>query len=207
MKIHFRFTRVLAIVAILILIGGYSNTNASSAKVKKKLINLTNQSQNTSGKTKKFIIAKLIPQITNSVIVSAVKAQNSKRVTLAEIKKIDQEWKDAEEELEIHNQMLTGKCADEVRNLVGKLVAVGETFVTDNQGANVCQNELTGDYWQGDEAKWKNSFNGGKGGIDIGVEKLDRSSNMVLQQVSLPVVDKDGKVIGAITYGVMTHRL
>ena len=171
------------------------------------LIKLTNQNDKASAKTKKFIISKLIPQITNSVFVSAVKAQNSKGISMTEIKKIDQEWKDAEEELEIHDQMMTGRCADEIRKLVRKLAAIGETFVTDNQGANVCQNELTGDYWQGDEAKWKNSFNGGKGGIDIGTEKLDRSSNMVLQQVSLPVVDRDGTVVGAVTYGVMTERL
>ncbi|MCG8334665.1 MAG: hypothetical protein MJE63_09115, partial [Proteobacteria bacterium] len=128
-------------------------------------------------------------------------------ISMAAINKIDEEWKAAEDFLEIHDKMMTGKCADEVRRLAGKYKAIGETFVMDNQGANVCQNELTGDYWQGDEAKWKNSFARGAGGLDIGVEKLDTSTNIVLQQISLPIIDEKGKVIGAICFGIKTNKL
>lgn len=176
---------------------------ALTQKVKK----LADKNNNASPKVKSFIKNTLVTFMTNPVLVSAVKARNAKKISMAEIKKIDEEWKAAEDFLPIHDEMTTGACADEIMRIADKQRAIGETFLMDNQGANVCQNELTGDYWQGDEAKWKNSFNKGTGGIDIGVEKLDSSSNLVLQQVSLPIVDSSGKVIGAICFGLMTDRL
>ncbi len=179
----------------------------SVAGLKSRLAGLVDQNQNASPKVKSFIKSKLIPAITNPDLVKAVKAQNASGLSMNQIKKIDTDWKEAEDELDIHVKMMSGPCADAVRKLVKTLGAVGETFLMDNKGANICQNELTGDYWQGDEAKWKNSYSSGKGGIDIGVEKLDSSTNMVLQQVSLPISDSDGKVIGAITFGLITGKL
>ena len=66
---------------------------------------------------------------------------------------------------------------------------------------------MTSDYWQGDEAKWENSFNGGKGGVDVGKIKFDKSANTQLQQVSLPIIDESGNVIGAITYGLAIDKI
>jgi hypothetical protein len=68
-----------------------------------------------------------------------------------------------------------------------------EAPVTDN---------LTSDYWQGDEDKWSKSFNGGKGGVDAAKAKFDSSANAVIQQISLPLIDADGTVVGAITFGI-----
>jgi hypothetical protein len=76
----------------------------------------------------------------------------------------------------------------------------------DNQGANVCQNELTSDYWQGDEAKFEKSYNGGKGAIFVDEVEFDDSSQAYLCQVSVPVMDGD-KAIGAITIGVDVEKL
>ena len=177
------------------------------AKITNKVKKLVNGNSNAASKVKRFVINSLLEQMINPVFVKAVKAQNSRGISMAAINKIDEEWKAAEDFLEIHDKMMTGKCADEVRRLAGKYKAIGETFVMDNQGANVCQNELTGDYWQGDEAKWKNSFARGAGGLDIGVEKLDTSTNLVLQQISLPIIDEKGKVIGAICFGIKTSKL
>ena len=197
----------LLISMFMMTLAGQIYAVTSVTALKKKLVVLVNQNSKATAKTKKFINSNLLLQLSNPVFVKAIKKQNARGISMAVITKIDNEWKDAEDELEIHDEMMSGVCADEVRKLVKKWKVVGETFVTDNQGANVCQNELTGDYWQGDEAKWKNAFDGGQGGVDIGTAKLDRSSNMILQQVSLPVVDKGGVVIGAITYGLKVERL
>ncbi|MHC4886001.1 MAG: PDC sensor domain-containing protein, partial [Planctomycetota bacterium] len=160
-----------------------------------------------SAKVKAFVKAKLIPESTNKVFVAEVKKQNAKKMSMAAIKKTDQEWKDAEDELPIQTTLTSNATAKEVKKLVAANPAIIEAFVTDNQGANVGQNQLTGDYWQGDEAKWKNSFNGGKGGIDVGAIEFDKSANAQLQQVSLPIIDEDGAVIGAVTYGINVDKL
>ena len=156
---------------------------------------------------KSFVKKTLIPLCTQKVFVEEVNKQNAKQVDLEEIKKIDKQWAEAEDELPIHAEKMGNNCAKEIKKIAKSLTVLGEIFVMDNQGANVGQNALTSDYWQGDEAKWKNSFKAAKGGIDVGKRKLDKSTNIVDLKVSLPVIDEQGKVIGAVCYGVKVEKL
>jgi len=159
------------------------------------------------GLLKEFVKAKLVPLCTNKVFAQEVTGQNAKQVSLDEIKKIDEQWIAAEDELPIQAEKMGNGCAKEIAKVVKQLPILGETFVMDNQGANVGQNALTSDYWQGDEAKWKNAFKDGKGGIDIGKRQLDKSTNVVDQKVSLPIINEQGKVIGAVCFGVKVENL
>jgi hypothetical protein len=76
----------------------------------------------------------------------------------------------------------------------------------DNLGANVAMSDKTSDYWQGDEAKFVKSYNGGKGDIFIDEVKFDDSTQNYLVQVSVPVKEGD-KVIGAITFGINVDKV
>lgn len=185
----------------------FAADSSAVKKMKTRLSSQIDQNDKASSKVKAFAKAVLLSSINNPIFISAVTGQNGEQVSLDEIKKIDTQWKNAEDFLPIQEKKMANPCADVIRGIARKNKAIVEAFVMDNQGANVCQNELTGDYWQGDEAKWKNSFNGGKGGIDIGVEKLDKSTNTVLQQISLPILNNKGSVIGAITFGIKTGSL
>jgi hypothetical protein len=138
------------------------------------------------------------------VIVNAVKEQNAKKTKLADIQAIDKKWM-ANQDTE-SAAILANACSKHLRDLISKNPNYSETFVMDDQGANVCMSARTSDYWQGDEAKWKNSFNGGKGAIFTDERKYDSSANAVLAQVSVPVYD-GSKVIGAITIGVKVDNL
>jgi hypothetical protein len=66
--------------------------------------------------------------------------------------------------------------------------------------------DKTSDYWQGDEAKFKNSYKGGAGGVHISDVKFDESTQAYLTHVSVPVKDGD-KVIGAITVGIDVEKI
>lgn len=156
---------------------------------------------------KTFVIKHLLPTIGNAVWVKAIERQNAKHMTLAEIQSTDKKWMAAEEEMPIQKELISNACAKELFKLSKRYPEVREAFVMDNQGANVCMNNLTSDYWQGDEAKWQHSFNGGKGGLDVGKAKFDKSANITEQQVSLPVLDKAGRVIGAVTFGLAVDRM
>ncbi|NLC71045.1 MAG: hypothetical protein GX751_06785 [Desulfuromonadaceae bacterium] len=135
------------------------------------------------------------------IIINAVKTENAKGKTIAQIKETDAKW------------MATAGVDDFMRSLmeseVGKhLVAIrssrpyiAEIFVMDNQGANVAMSDKTSDYWQGDEPKWQKSFNNGQGAIFIDDVKFDASSQAYLVQVSVPVKDGE-KAIGSITFGI-----
>jgi len=158
-------------------------------------------------KVKVFAKASLVEVCLDKVLVKETAVQNARKVSLAAIKKIDEQWQGAEDELPIQQQMQSNACAKHLIQIVKESPAIVEVFVMDDQGAVVGENQLTSDYWQGDESKWKNSFNDGKGGIDVGKLRLDRSSGAELQQVSLPLFDADGKVIGAITFGLAIARI
>lgn len=100
----------------------------------------------------------------------------------------------------------TNKCALQLRKLVESNRAFSESFVMDDKGANVCMTNRTSDFWQGDEAKWQKSFNGGNGQTFIDKPTYDTSAKQILVQVSVPVIDH-GKTIGAITVGVAPSLL
>ncbi len=158
-------------------------------------------------KVKAFAKDKLVAVIGNKVLVREAKAQNAKKVALADIQAQDKAWTAAESELPIQKEKLSNAAAEVIRGLAKQLPALREVFAMDDQGANVGQNNLTSDYWQGDEDKWKKSFAERKGGVDVGKPKFDKSANSTLQQVSLPLVDADGTVVGAITFGVAIEAL
>ncbi len=199
------FCRVI-LVGALVLTLGTAGLRAGEAKTE-ELKAAISANGKMEDKVKQFVINKLLPLCTNAIFVAAIKEQNDKKVSLDEIKKIDEQWQKAEDELPVMKEKLGNAVAKELVRLAGENAALSECFVMDNQGANVGQNALTSDYWQGDEAKWKNSFKDGQGGVDAGEPKFDKSANAVIQQVSLPIFDEKGTVIGAVTFGLDTSKL
>ncbi|WP_428524386.1 hypothetical protein [Roseibium sp.] len=83
-----------------------------------------------------------------------------------------------------------------------------EIFVMDAKGLNVGQSDVTSDYWQGDEAKWKETFGQGAGEVLIGELEQDESTQLLQSQVSVTVTDPvSGQPIGAMTFGVNIEKL
>jgi hypothetical protein len=133
------------------------------------------------------------------VLIKAVKEQNAKKASLSDIQAIDKQWMDGKDTLSA--AMAKNSCSSYLKSLEKKHPTYDESFVMDNQGANVCMTNRTSDYWQGDEAKWQKSFEGGKGAIFIDERKYDSSAKAIIVQISVPVMDGD-KAIGAITVGI-----
>jgi hypothetical protein len=135
------------------------------------------------------------------VLIDAVKAQNGQGMSLDDIKARDAAWRkvdglDAEMEA-----MMSSDAANKLAELEKSASYFFEVFLMDNQGANVAMTNKTSDYWQGDEAKWQESFKGGTGAVHIGDVEFDESAQAYLVQVSVPVME-GGAAIGAITIGV-----
>ena len=143
----------------------------------------------------------------DKAIVKAVKAQNKKGMTLFDIKNTDGAWKGLKEgTLAIQDELLSNDCAKAAQAILESRPYIMEIFVMDNQGANVCMTDKTGDYWQGDEGKFVNSFNGGIGSVFVDELEVDDATRATVSQVSVPVMDK-GKAIGAMTIGVYVDHL
>lgn len=146
-------------------------------------------------------------------IVAAVIEQNRRTdsYTQADIQRLDAEWG---QQARMIDQPMIDEVMDNAlsRLLVKKQETSGglftEIIVMDAKGLNVGQSELTSDFWQGDESKWRETMLKGPGSLDISDITQDESTQSIQSQVSLPVVDPaTGKAIGALTVGVNIEQL
>jgi hypothetical protein len=140
------------------------------------------------------------------IIVAAVKAENAKGKTLDQIKALDTKWMATPGVADYMKALMESECGKFLRTLQKSAPYYAEIFVMDNLGANVAMTDKTSDYWQGDEAKFQKSFNGGAGAVFVDAVKFDDSAQVYLVQVSVPVWDGD-KVIGAITIGLDVDKV
>ncbi|WGH80147.1 hypothetical protein [Jannaschia ovalis] len=80
---------------------------------------------------------------------------------------------------------------------------VTEIIVMDNRGMNAATSAVTSDYWQGDEAKFIETFPRGPAGLHVGEVEYDESTNSYQVQVSTTLVDPvTGQPAGAVTFGL-----
>ena len=142
----------------------------------------------------------------NPLLVRAVRQQNAAGLTPEEIARRDKAWRSTEELTPFKLSLQTSPAGRFLREQVQRSTSFNEAFLTDDQGANVAAFPATSDYWQGDEDKWIESFNGGDGRIFIGALELDESTNTVAAQISAPVLDR-GVTIGVLVVGVTINYL
>ncbi|MEA3411795.1 MAG: PDC sensor domain-containing protein [Pseudomonadota bacterium] len=140
------------------------------------------------------------------VIVEAVRSRNQAGKTLGEIKATDERWRAEPKVSDFMRSLMESECGTHLQVLQKTHPYLAEIFVMDNLGANVCMTNRTSDYWQGDEAKFIESYKGGSGAIHIGDVEFDDSAQASLVQVSVPVRDGD-TVIGAMTFGIRIDRM
>lgn len=146
-------------------------------------------------------------------IISAVKAQNTETAGYdqGKIDELDKTWRAEADAVDqpmidaVLDNDLSAYLADLQSNSGGLFT---EIFVMDSKGLNVGQSDVTSDYWQGDEAKWKDTFPAGKGAVHLGELEKDDSTQQLQSQVSVSVTDPDtGENIGAVTFGVNVENL
>jgi len=143
---------------------------------------------------------------TDPVIIKAVKAENAKGKSLAQIQEMDSKWKATPGIAGYMKALMDSEAGRHLRKIQKGNAYYAELFVMDNQGANVAMTDKTSDYWQGDEAKFKKSYNNGAGAVFVDEVEFDDSTQAYLVQVSVPV--KDGsEVVGAITFGIDVDKI
>jgi hypothetical protein len=146
-------------------------------------------------------------------LIDAIRAQNARNIWVdaAEIDKLDKSWRaqvgqgSAPMIAEVAATPASARLVA-IRKEAGGMFT--EIFVMDDKGLTVALSDATSDYWQGDEAKWQQTYLVGAGAVHISEVELDDSTQACQGQVSLTVVDPDTKApIGAITFGVNVDAL
>ncbi|MEL6963963.1 MAG: hypothetical protein AAFO01_14510 [Pseudomonadota bacterium] len=151
--------------------------------------------------------------LSSPLVIDAINKQNNDHAGLtdADIDSMDKQWRsqakngggpliDRVVQREA-SAYLSGKKKES-----GDLVT--EVFIMDNKGLNVAVSDITSDYMQGDEAKWKKTYPQGAGQIFVDEVEFDDSSETFQSQVSATVVDPaSGRAIGAVTFGINIDAL
>lgn len=146
--------------------------------------------------------------ISNPLVVKAIEKQNARHAGLSQgdIDAMDKQWR--AETSAADRPMIDRTLANELSRFLAQLSSeqhgvVTEVFIMDNRGLNVGQSDVTSDYWQGDETKWKKTYLVGPDAMIIDEVELDESTQTFQSQLSMSISDQaTGKVIGAITVGI-----
>ena len=120
-----------------------------------------------------------------------------------EVSKRDRAWRAWQagntEQPKFAIEMEKSSCYRAIHNIVTEQVRIGEIFITDRMGANLCAYPATSDYDQGDEEKWIAPFVKGKSPFYGKAEKDD--STGLLQLQSSFVLKDQGKAVGVVVIG------
>lgn len=146
--------------------------------------------------------------VANPIVTEALRAQNAAHATLteADVIELDNLWRaevgatDTPIQSEIMSRAISKYLIEQQDSSNG---IVSEVFVFDHIGLNVGQSGLTSDYWQGDEAKYQETYGKGSGAVHISEVELDESTGAYLVQVSSSISDPaTGELLGGVTFGI-----
>jgi hypothetical protein len=159
-----------------------------------------------------YVTGKVKPWLTDTAVIAAIKAQNTANAKLsdADIQALDKKWRaevDSSSRATIDgvlNNALSKLLVEKKEKSEG---AITEIFIMDAKGLNVGQSDITSDYWQGDEAKFKKSFGAGKNALFVDEVEKDESSQTLQSQASVTISDESGTPIGAVTIGINVDSL
>lgn len=145
-------------------------------------------------------------------IVAAIQAQNQKTAGMDEgaIVDLDNKWRAevGSSSSPTIDPVVNSPLAHMLRSIRDDSSGLfTEIFVMDGVGLNVAASDTTSDYWQGDEAKWQQTYQVGADAVHISDVELDDSTQSYQAQVSVSIADESGQPVGAATFGVNVEYL
>ena len=159
-----------------------------------------------------YVDTEIMTWAQDALIVDAITVRNAETAgyDAARIDALDQTWRaDVGTGSDMIDAVLSNAAADFLRTRIdasGGMIT--EVFIMDAQGLNVAASGATSDYWQGDEAKFQETYPKGAGAVHFGEIEFDESSQTYQAQISVTIVDPaSGAPIGAMTVGIDAETL
>ena len=157
-----------------------------------------------------FINQNVQSWLSSEELQQAINKQNldHKGLSESEISVLDKRWR--AEKKAGGGDLMSSKMSGDLAAFLRGIKAAGggvitEIFVMDNKGLNVAQTDPTGDYMQGDEAKWQKTY--GVGPKAILIDEVEEDGGLNISQVSLTIAGSDGAKLGAVTIGINVDAL
>ncbi|WP_342071294.1 hypothetical protein [Yoonia algicola] len=160
-----------------------------------------------------FLTENIITWASDPTLVAAIEAQNleTARYDQAKIDELDQLWRAfyGIDDAEIIANVIRTPASDFLRSQVeASGGAITEAFIMDARGLNVAASIATSDYWQGDEAKFQQTFMVGTKAVHFSAVEIDESTKQAQAQVSMTIVNEGtGNAVGALTVGISLDAL
>lgn len=165
---------------------------------------------NHTAKIQAYVDSNIRGWLASDQIISAVDQQNLDHLglTAGDIDNLDQRWR--KEKLRGGGTLISSRMDNDLSSFLRGVKAasggvITEIFVMDNHGLNVGQTNGTGDYMQGDEAKWKKTYLVGKDAVFI--DDVEEDGGVNVSQTSLTVARSNGFSLGAVTIGINVDAL
>ena len=160
-----------------------------------------------------YLSESIMQWASDPVLVEAVRAQNADYdgIDQSQIDAMDQAWR-----AEVGTgttptiaPILSNAAADFLRQQVDQSGGrITEVILMDGVGLNAAVSHVTSDMWQGDEAKFSQTYSVGPDAVHIGDIEKDESSGRYQAQISFTLVDPEtDQPMGAITVGVDAESL
>ncbi|SCZ29525.1 hypothetical protein [Afifella marina] len=149
----------------------------------------------------------------SEVVRLSVRTQNQRYGALEQVKidQLDEQWKTEREAVDkpLIAATLSNPLSVYLTRMQGQSAGLFvEIFVMDDKGLNVGQSSITGDFWQGDEAKFQETFPKGAGAIFIDAPEFDDTLHIWRAQVNMTLAEEaDRTPIGAVTVEVNLTEL
>ena len=155
----------------------------------------------------------ILAKLADPAIADAIKTQNAANAALtqADIDALDQQWRGevGAGSAPTIDPVLSSAVLDILRSIRDESEGMfTEIFLMDDKGLNVAASDVTSDYWQGDEAKWQQTYGAGATAMHISDVEFDESTQTYQAQVSVSISDPETAApIGAATFGVNIDAL
>ncbi|MEO1330233.1 MAG: hypothetical protein AAFW46_11265 [Pseudomonadota bacterium] len=159
------------------------------------------------------VVDNLRSVLSSDLVRRSILAQNARYGALSqsEIDALDKQWR-AEREagdkpliaMTLSNP-LSSYLTREQANALGLYAAI---FVMDKNGLNAGQSAITGDFWQGDEAKFQKTYSVSPDAVFVDEPEWLEDFSVWIVQVNLAIADPaTGRAIGAATFDVNLNEL
>ncbi|SLN31791.1 hypothetical protein ROJ8625_01450 [Roseivivax jejudonensis] len=140
-------------------------------------------------------------------ILSAIAYSNARHADLTEeeIIALDARWRgeigaaDAPTIAAVADHEASQRLRDAIAQSQGR---VTEIIVMDRRGLNAAISGITSDFWQGDEAKFLETYAAGAGAVHTSEVEFDESTQTYQLQISMPLTAATGALLGAVTVGL-----
>ncbi|WP_340151478.1 hypothetical protein [uncultured Sneathiella sp.] len=142
--------------------------------------------------------------LANPVVGISISSQNRKYISVNQqaIDDLDKQWR-AERETQ-DQPLIAATLSSPLSSYLTQIQAASgglyaEIFIMDANGLNVGQSSITSDFWQGDEAKFQETFSKGVNTVFVDEPEFNEDTKTWRVQVSMTIANDKQQPIGSIT--------